>query len=228
MRILAKALLRFFLTGVATLLPFVVTVFIITWIVRMADAYIGPSSYFGLLINKIAGPGHAVLGYLFGYFVVVLLLIVLGILVSKATISRIQQGIDAMLARIPLIGKIYSSVTQLMELFGSKDQSGFERFGGVGYIRIGEIKLLGFLASSAEIDLDDGKYFLVFIPNSPIPATGFNMLVKVENFSKTDLPIEELAKLLMSLGILGSQILRPKIITDIHQVNTTDLFKDEK
>jgi uncharacterized membrane protein len=47
----------------------------------------------------------------------------------------------------------------------------------------------------------------VFLPNSPIPATGFNVLVKADAFTALDLPVAQLAKLLMSLGLLGPQVL---------------------
>jgi uncharacterized membrane protein len=120
----------------------------------------------------------------------------------------VHHAIDATLARIPLIGKIYSAVGQIVDLFGKKDPGGIDKFGGVGQIRIGESSMLGLLTSPESFSMPDGrKYFLVFVPNSPIPATGFNILVPVENFFKLDLPMEELAKLLMSLGLLGPQVL---------------------
>ncbi len=221
MRTITSAVVRFFITGVATLLPFVVTIFIVTWIVKIADAYIGPSSYFGLFIVKIASPGNKYLGYLAGYLVVVLVIIFLGFLVNRATVARIHKTIDSVFARIPLFGKIYMAVGQLVDLFGKSEQSGFERFGGVGHVRFGNVRMLGLLTSTEQYSLVDGKkYVLVFIPNSPIPATGFNVLVPVEDFVRLELPIEELAKLLMSLGLLGPQVLKkPSSLSNIEMLS---------
>ena len=53
MRKLTSFILRLFLTGLATLLPFVVTVLVVGWIVKLADAYVGPSSYFGALLVRL-------------------------------------------------------------------------------------------------------------------------------------------------------------------------------
>ena len=82
-----RTLIRLFLTGAATLLPFVVTLFIVSWGVMLADAYIGPSSNFGLFIVKLVGPDYKYLGYLVGYFVAIGLIILLGFLVTRATVA---------------------------------------------------------------------------------------------------------------------------------------------
>ncbi|MBM3299759.1 MAG: DUF502 domain-containing protein, partial [Deltaproteobacteria bacterium] len=107
---------RFFLTGVATVLPLIVTVFVVSWMVRLADAYIGPSSPFGLFLVTIVGESKKYVGYLGGYLVVILLTIVLGFLVTRATVAQVRKAIDQMVARIPLIGKIYMGVGQVVDL----------------------------------------------------------------------------------------------------------------
>jgi uncharacterized membrane protein len=211
MRAITSTVVRFFLTGVATLLPLVVTVFVVSWAVRIADAYIGPSSYLGMLIAKIVGNGNRYQGYLSGYLIVVLSITLLGFLVNRATIAKIHGYIDSVFARIPLFGRIYMTVGQLVDLFGKNDHSGLDRFGGVGHVRLGNVKMLGLLTSSQEYTMEDGKnYLLVFVPNSPIPATGFNVLVLEEDFMRMEMPVEDMIKLLMSLGLLGPQVLEKR------------------
>jgi uncharacterized membrane protein len=207
-----STLLRFFFTGVATLMPLVVTVFVVSWAVKVADAYIGPSSSFGKLLVQLVGPAHKYPGYLVGYLIAGLLIILLGFLVTRATVAKFRSEIDAMVARIPLIGKLYAGVGQLVEIFGTKDQGPLDRFGGVGEARVGNVKLLVLLASNEQYIMLDGKpHMLVFVANSPIPATGFNMLVPVEDVRRLDMPVEDLVKLLMSLGLLGPQVLRKSL-----------------
>ncbi len=212
MRNFFSTIVRFFLTGVAALLPFVVTVFVITWIVRVADSYIGPSSSLGVFIAQQVGEHQKYAAYAVGYLVVTLLILMLGFLVTRATISRVHKAVDSMFERIPLIGKIYKAVSQLVELLGNKDHGSVERFGGVVQISLGSVCMLGFLASSERYRLEDGReHFLVFIPNSPMPATGFSVLVPVEQIRRLDMPIEDMAKLLMSLGVLAPQVLKAPI-----------------
>lgn len=218
MRGIASTVLRFFLTGVAALLPFVVTVFVVTWLVRLADAYVGPSSAFGRFLLTVVGKDQKFIGYLGGYLVVVLLLMLLGFLVTRATVARFHRGLDATFARIPLIGKIYSAVSQVVELLGNKEQSALDRFGGVGEVTVGNIKLLGLLTSNQRYTMGNGReHLLVFIPNSPIPLTGFNLLVPVEDFRRLDLPFEDLAKLFMSLGLLGPQVLNKPFSNGVNE-----------
>ncbi len=221
MRQLASTFVRFLLTGLATLLPFIVTVFVVGWIVRIADAYIGPSSSFGLFILQIVGDANKYSGYLAGYLVVVCLLVLLGFLVTRATVAKIHEAINGMVARIPLFGKIYAGVEQVVEIFGNNRGGGLDRFGGVGYVKLGNAKMLVFLASAQTYPLVDGeKHYMVFIPNSPFPVTGFNALVPEKDFTRLDMPLEDMAKLLMSFGLLGGQVLsRPLELAHIVQEN---------
>jgi uncharacterized membrane protein len=209
MRKLTSFILRLFLTGLATLLPFVVTVLVVGWLVKLVDAYVGPSSYFGMLLVGLVGDDYKYPGYLTGYLIVVICITLLGFLVTRATVSRFQKTLDRMFARIPFFGKIYSSVGQAVELFGSTSSgSGIDKFGGVGLAKLGNVTAVVLLTSSQRYTFHNGKpHLLVFVPNSPIPATGFNILVPEENFQKLDMPMEDLIKLSMSLGLLGPQTL---------------------
>jgi uncharacterized membrane protein len=210
MSAVASTLIRLFLTGAATLLPFVVTLFVVSWGVRLADAYIGPSSAFGIFLVKLVGSEYKYPGYIIGYLVAIGLIVLLGFLVTRATVARIQGAIDSTLARIPLVGRIYAGVGQIVDLFGRKDQPGLERFGAVGQIRVGNVKILGLLTSGETYTMLDGReHLLVFIPNSPIPFTGFNMLVPTEDFERMEMPVEDVLKLLMSFGLLGREVLKP-------------------
>jgi uncharacterized membrane protein len=188
----------------------VVTILVVGWIVRLADSYIGPSSSFGKFLVTIFGTGSPFPGYVAGYVVVVLLIILLGFLVTRATISRIRNSIDLMFAGIPLVGKIYTAVVQVVDLLDAKNgKAGMERFGGVVQIPLGELKVLALLTSGERYVTSDGvENILVFVPNAPVPATGFNLLVPADQVCRLDMPVEDLAKLLMSLGILGPQVLR--------------------
>jgi uncharacterized membrane protein len=207
MQVFFSALVRFFFTGIATLLPLIVTGFVVGWLVRLLDAYIGPSSSFGLFIVTVFGPARYT-GYAIGYLVVVVLMILLGILVTRATVGRIHRSFDSAFAKIPLLGKVYTAVGQVVSLLGAKEGAGLDRFGGVVQIRLGEIKMVALLTSGHKYLLTDGReHLLVFVPNSPIPATGFNVLVPLDDVQPVDMPVEDMAKMLISLGLLAPKVL---------------------
>ena len=77
-------------------------------------------SYFGQLLVTIVGDDYKYPGYLIGYLIVVLCIILLGFLVTRATVSRFQKTVNNMFAKIPVFGKIYSAVGQAVEIFGQK------------------------------------------------------------------------------------------------------------
>ncbi len=221
MAAVVRTLITFFLTGAAALLPFVITIFIVSWGVMLADRFIGPSSAFGIFLATLVGPDYKFSGYIVGYIIVIGLIILLGFLITRATTARIQRAIESTVAKIPLIGKIYTGVGQIVDLFGRKDQAGLERFGVVGQIRVGNVKILGFLTSGETYVMLDGReHLLVFIPNSPIPFTGFNMLVPTEDFQRLEIPVEDALKLLMSFGLLGRDVLKPAGLGDKPQAVT--------
>lgn len=209
MRILVSAVVRFFLTGMAALLPLVVTVFVLSWLVRLVDAYIGPSSAFGPFLVTIFGPERRYAGYVVGYLVVVVVAVLLGFLVTRATIARIRRAIDSTFASIPLFGHVYTAVGQVVSLLGQEQGARLGRFGGIVEVRIGGVSILALLTSEERYVLSDGReHFLVFIPSSPLPVTGLNILVPVEQVRRVDMPVEDLAKVMMSFGLLGPQVLK--------------------
>ena len=132
-----------------------------------------------------------------------------------------------MFAKIPVFGKIYSAVGQAVEIFGQKGAgTGLEKFGGVGLVTLGNITAIALLTSSQKYILkDDKRHVLVFVPNSPIPATGFNVLVPEENFQKLDMPMEDLIKLTMSLGLLGPQTICANQVSGICDTAEEDELK---
>ncbi len=206
---IVSGLVKFFLTGILAMLPRVVSGFVLIWIVGPAHLDIGPSSRFGKLIESLTDPHqyHVVLAA--GYFVAVLLLIILGFLVTRATAHKLRGAIDSTFAKIPLFGKIYAAVGQVVDLFDKKNESSLDKFMGIAQIRMGNVKMLGLLTSVERFTLTDGReHYLIFIPNSPIPATGFNVLVPVNQCNILDMPVEDMAKMMMSLGILGPKVLR--------------------
>ena len=98
---------------------------VVSWIVRTDDVYIGPSSSFGVFLVAISGTDYRYPGYIVGYLVVVLLIILLGFIVTRATLAKLHEAIDSTFSKIPLFGKIYATVGQVVELFGKKGDSGF-------------------------------------------------------------------------------------------------------
>jgi uncharacterized membrane protein len=209
MGVLITTIVRFFLTGIAALLPLLVTAFLFVWVLSMADAYIGPSSTFGRFLVTVFGPERKYPGYVIGYTLMGILVTLMGFLVTQATIGRFRKAIDRTLARIPLFGKIYAGVGQVVDLLGQRSQSGGSGFGGCVLVEVGGVKVLALLTSAEKYVLENGKeHLLVFVPNSPFPATGFNMLVPVERVRMLDMPSEDLLKVLMSLGLLGPQVLK--------------------
>ena len=128
---------------------------------------------------------------------------------GASSIARVQNFLEILGCLDDRFVARQRAVAQVVDLFGKKDESSLQKFLGIVQIKLGNVKMLALLTSAEPYVLADGReHLLVFIPNSPIPATGFNVLVPADEVNRLDMPVEDMAKLMMSLGLLGPQVLR--------------------
>lgn len=200
-----RALLRYFARGLLALVPLVVVVFAVDWLFGLINKSFGPASGLGRFIATVAG--HEKLAYLVSYALLLGAVLALGFVLGRPAARRALRAVNTRIATVPVLGKLYAAVVQVTDMLDGRERR-LERFGGVGLVKAGELELIGFLTTPEQYTLASGEsYYLVFLPNSPIPATGFNVLVRADAFTALNLPVAELAKLLMSLGLLGPQVL---------------------
>ena len=76
--------------------------------------------------------------------------------------------------------------------------------------QIANVRVLGMLSSSDPVLINGVPHYIVYLPSTPIPASGQNMLVPCSDVEDVDISIEELTKILLSLGSLGPGIMGAK------------------
>src|SRR3989338_4095923 len=96
-----QALRRYFITGLATLFPVVVTVWLIVQIVQLADGLLGRT--FGFEIFGL------------GLLVTILVIIVVGVVTVHLFGRLIFRTVEIVFVRLPFVRKIYPAVKQLAE-----------------------------------------------------------------------------------------------------------------
>ena len=194
---LGQAFRRYFVAGLATLVPVVVTVWILVKVFNWADQLLGRHLPFQM-------PG-------LGLVVTVLLVVVVGFLTSL--FGRVMfRVIEVWFYRLPIARKIYPAVKQLTQfLFG--DQGGEKRFRRavlVQYPRLG-VYSIGFVTNEVQVTATQPPMTLLvlLIPQPPSPLTGPIIFVPEAEVVPVDLSIEDAVKLVMSGGVLAKSLQAP-------------------
>ena len=197
---IGQALRRYFVTGLATLVPVFVTVWLLLWIFNFADARLG--RLFG---TQVPGLG------LVATFLVILFVGILSIHFFGRFIFR---TIEVWFSWLPVVRRVYPAVKQLAQfLFNSDEnqQAAFRRVVLVQYPRLGSYSV-SFVTNEAETSVIGGKpkrVLTLLIPQPPSPVTGPIIIVPEEDVIPLDLTVEQAVKLIMSGGVVASPLRTP-------------------
>lgn len=192
-----KNLRHYFLTGVATLLPLSVTVFIFWFIVVRLGNLFHPLFQVHPWLSRLPGWGAT----LAGFMLFVLLVLITG-WIATGLIGRLTLGwLDKILSRVPIVKTIYSSARQLTDAV-FVDRSSLRKTVIAEYPRQGMFAV-GFLTSDDRVTLADGrKALFVFFPTAPNPTSGWLALIPEADVTETTMSIEEGLKLVVSGGVI--------------------------
>jgi len=209
-----KNLLKWFLSGLIVLLPLGATLILLGWILNFLDSLIGGQSFFGQIWKGGFGwlnVSDALL-FLMGYIFFFTLITVVGYFAQGFARDRFTASLRTFFNKIPVLNKIYNSFEQLIKLWSQK-QTGedMSKIGEVVIVQFMNVKVLGVLSSRNTYRMYDEEYYLVYFPSAPIPATGFTYFFKIADVSFCDMKMEDMTKVVVSLGVLGQEVLGKSI-----------------
>ncbi len=207
-------LLRYLLRGLGLLLPVAVTMYLLLWLWRhlIRDVVGGADAAVAWLLERLAGDEAEVvmppqLRLAVAVVAVLVLLLFLGWWLSGFIGRRVYQAMAAVLERLPVIGAIYPHVRQITDFFFADEgerKVEFQRVAAVPYPRQGLYSLALVTGSQlAALDEATGRRLVsVFIPSSPMPATGYTIFVPAEDLIPLDMTVDEALKMIVSAGVL--------------------------
>ena len=204
-----KGIASAFLTGLFALLPVILTFLIIEWIVSKLQGALGPGSILGDLMtsggSSLIGPGHETVAFWLGLALALVGVWALGVLVKGQAKRKLDDWIDALFSRVPLVRSIYKPVSQVVRMLNTDKNDEFKgmsvvmcRFGGEHGAEV--LALL----TTPEVYVVDGKRRqLVYLPTSPIPMSGGLVFVAEDAVSPVPgMDADDLMKIYFSLGAL--------------------------
>jgi uncharacterized membrane protein len=202
-------ILRTFLAGVLALLPIAVTLFVIAWVASLVASFAGPGSFIG---SFIAGLGTSLgldlapssgAAYLLGFLVILGCIFLLGLVVETRLWPWIQNGLDALIMRIPLVSNIYDLSKRFVSLVDRGDQGDLKTmqpvwcfFGGEGGAAV-----LGLMPSPKPVVIGEHSYLGLLVPSAPVPFGGALIYVPSDWVKPADGGVERLMNVYVSMGV---------------------------
>ena len=188
---MGRALRRYFVTGLATLFPGAVTLYLLLAIFRFSDGLLG--RYLG---SKIPG---------LGLILTLLITLAVGVLSTHLIGRLVFPTIETWFIRLPLVRQIYPAVKQLTRFIFSKDErASFQRVVLVTYPRPGSYSL-------AFVTHEEGtsvtgvpeNLLTLLIPTPPSPWSGPLLFLPEKEVIPLKMTVEEAIKLIVSGGVIS-------------------------
>jgi uncharacterized membrane protein len=203
-----RNLFSWFLAGLVILLPLGATLILLGWAFNFLNGIIGGQSIFAKIWGgffrwfQLSGTTSLLLGY----FLLFLIIVAVGYFARGFAKQQIASFLRSTFNKIPVINKIYHSIEQVIDLWSKKKEGDkISQIGEVVIVQFMNVKAIGILSSRIPFKIDQVDHYLVYLPSSPVPATGFNYFFKADEVFHSDLKIDEMTKIIVSLGVLGHE-----------------------
>ena len=201
-----------FYTGLAIVLPAVISLAIVKWLFGTVANVTDPLLFFlpGRWTHQPEGPMYWWWS-LFALCLAVALIAVIGRMARNYIGHKMIHAVDLALLRVPVMNKIYGAIKQVNEAFTSSNKTSFKQVVLVQFPGPG-IYAIGFLTGTQPPEVKNklGENLLsVFVPTTPNPTGGFVLLVPERQITRLDMSVAEGIKFILSLGSVTPDYLPP-------------------
>lgn len=208
----ARKIAGYFGAGLLAVLPIVLTFAIVGWVTKFLTDIMGPGTFMGRMLASVGirlGT-EGFLAYLIGLGVVIGALFGLGLLVEMGAKRFWHQLIDGLLKRLPIVGSLYGSLKQLIELFDKKEDAEIKAM-SVVYCYFGSQGSAGVLAlmpTSEKFEIDGKDYHVVIIPTAPLPFGGGLIFFPAELVKQIDMSVDNFMSIYVSMGVTTPEFMK--------------------
>ena len=178
-----KKILNYFLIGILAFIPVVVIAQIVLFVKEI-----------------MGGTFKIVYNYADNYLITCILLVVsfaiftyVGYRVAEGR-SLIISGIDAVIDRIPFLNTVYRVTKKIVNMFSGHEQHTAREVVYIEYPKEG-------LWVPAYVTNKTGSKYILFVPTSPNPTSGFTIIVDETRVVKSEMGIEEATSFIISVGV---------------------------
>ena len=198
---------KLFIAGLLVWLPLTITIWVLWQLLSVFDgifrAVIGAidalaPSLQPVLDRLVQTPGLGVVAVLGA-------ILLTGLLVANIVGQWWLRQWDALIARIPIVKSIYSSVKQVSDTLFSSNGNAFRQAVMLQYPRAGSWTI-GFVTGvpSGEVARRlPGEHISVYVPTTPNPTSGFFLMIPRSEVVELAMSVDEALKYVISMGVVA-------------------------
>jgi uncharacterized membrane protein len=206
---------KHFLTGLAILLPAVVTFLILAFLINIITkpflgSVVNAFSYYDIF-NKpflfLSGPTALLLASKIIILVAIVLIALLVGFVGQLFLVKLFRSFgDFLIHRIPVINKIYKAAYEVVQTLLVGKGEAKTNFSNVVLVRFPHANTysLGLITNTNDQKSDEETkdHVSVFVPGTPNPTMGFMLLFPKTQIIPIDIKVEDALKFVVSCGVI--------------------------
>jgi len=186
-------------TGLVTILPVILTIYLLYWLVVSTEATLGGMVRF-VLPESWVWPG---MGFVVGLGVV----FIVGMLMHTYVVQRLFSKGEQILFHMPLIKTVYRAIRDFFDYFSPVSKKEFEQVVSVALGNTG-MQVIGFVTQAIPDQLPEGfreaDSVLVYLPLSYMIG-GYAVLVPRSAIRPLDMSMEKAMRFTLTAGVTGSE-----------------------
>jgi uncharacterized membrane protein len=203
---------RIFLTGLLTVLPIVVTIYVTVWMLTVLERF------FGKQIMLVVPDEWYRTGM--GLLVAIAVVFAVGVLMHGYVFRRLFALLEWLMLEIPLVRSVYTAMRDLLGMFAEHKDEALQV---VAITLPGDLRVLGFITRADFSDAPPGiaqpGEVAVYLPMS-YQLGGFTVFVPKDAVTPIDMSREEAMKFILTAGLRNaSPAIEPPGEAD-HSTNT--------
>ena len=179
--------------GILVVLPVGVTVLVLKFFFDVLDPLLEPA------VDLLPGPSLP--GY--GLITLVALIYLLGLVTAHVVGRRIIDFGHRLMELIPIVKSIYGTARSAVIMLSSSNDHPYSGVVLVQFPHLG-MQSIG-LVTSHMVDADGVEMLAVYIPTTPIPSSGFLVIVPAADVTPTEMSVDDAMKVVISGGILAGR-----------------------
>lgn len=180
---------KYILTGLVTMLPVILTLYLLYWLAVSAETLLGE-----LIPQEIYFPGMGVAVALLAMFIV-------GMLMHTRPIRQLFLRGERIFYRLPVVKSIYAAFRDFMDYFSPGRKKDFEQVVTVTFGDTG-MRLIGFVTQADDQLPEDFQrdYVMVYLPMSYMLG-GYAVLVPRASVQPLNMSMEEAMRYVLTAGV---------------------------
>ena len=195
--------------GILVILPIGITALVLKFFFDLLDPVLEP------LVDLL--PGATITGT--GLVALILLVYLLGLFAAQVLGRRLIDLGHRVMEVIPVVKGIYGTTRTAIQILSNRTNGPFNgnSNGDVGELQYSGVVLVDFptpgiksigLITSSMTDSEGEEVLSLYIPTTPIPSSGFLVIVPASDVTRTEISVEDAMRVVISGGIRLDAVFR--------------------